>query len=95
MMTQLSDGVPRIEYALASATVLADIATRSGDHVGLLIFDDAVRVWVPPAKGGAAFRRVRDAMIPVETTANASYGWRAAPVLAAFLLAILLSFVVA
>ena len=65
MMTQLSAGVPRFEHALASATVLADIATRSGDNVGLLVFDDETRAYVPPAKGSLALQRIRDAMIPV------------------------------
>lgn len=68
MMTQLSDGVPRFEHALAAATVLADVATRSGDHVGLVVFDDAVRAFVPPAKGAFALRSMREAMVPLRAT---------------------------
>ena len=36
MMTQLVGDTSRFEYALAAATVLADVATRSGDHVALM-----------------------------------------------------------
>jgi uncharacterized protein (DUF58 family) len=68
MMTQLSDRVPRFEHALAAATVLADVATRSGDHVGLLVFDDMVRAFVPPAKGAFALRSMREAMVPLRAT---------------------------
>ncbi len=66
MMTQLSDGVSRFEHALAAAMVLADVATRSGDHVGLLVFNDALRAFVPPAKGMLALHRIRDALVPLE-----------------------------
>jgi uncharacterized protein (DUF58 family) len=68
MMTQLSDGVARFEHALGAATVLADVATRSGDHVGLLVFNDQVRAFVPPARGSLALGRIRDAMVPLEAT---------------------------
>jgi uncharacterized protein (DUF58 family) len=68
LMTQLSGEVSRFEHALASATVLADVATRSGDHVALLVFNDEVRAFVPAAKGALALRRVREAMVPL--TAN-------------------------
>lgn len=65
IMTQLSDGVPRFEHALASAIVLADVATRSGDHVSLLVFNDEVRAFVPAAKGGLAVRRIREVVLPL------------------------------
>ena len=65
MMTQLVGDTSRFEYALASATVLADVATRSGDHVALLVFNDEVRAFVPPAKGALALRRIREAMMPL------------------------------
>jgi uncharacterized protein (DUF58 family) len=70
MMTQLSDGVARFEHALAAATVLADVAIRSGDLVGLLAFNDEVRAFVPPARGGFTLARIRDAMVPLEATVS-------------------------
>ena len=66
LMTQLvAGGTARFEYALQSALVLADIAAGAGDNVGLLVFDDAIRAWVAPARGHAAVRAIRDALIPV------------------------------
>jgi uncharacterized protein (DUF58 family) len=64
MMTQLSDGVPRFEYALSSATLLADLAVQSRDNVGLLLFDDEVRAFVPASRGRQALERIRRALIP-------------------------------
>jgi uncharacterized protein (DUF58 family) len=68
LMTQLAGELPRFEYALSSALVLADVAAGSGDHVGLLAFDDQVRAWVTPARGAEALRAVRAALIPLRAT---------------------------
>lgn len=65
MMTQLEEGVPRFEYALSSAMLLADVATQSRDLVGAMAFDDAVRAWVPPTRGRDALERLRRALIPL------------------------------
>jgi uncharacterized protein (DUF58 family) len=65
MMTQLVGSASRFEYALTSATVLADVATRSGDHASLIVFNDEVRAFVPPAKGALALRRIRAALLPL------------------------------
>lgn len=64
MMTQLSDGVPRFEYALSSAMLLADVAAQSRDNVGLLLFDDEIRAFVPPSRGKQVLERIRQALIP-------------------------------
>jgi uncharacterized protein (DUF58 family) len=64
MMTQLSEGVPRFEYALSSAMLLADVAAQSRDNVGLLLFDDEVRAFVPATRGKQALERIRRALIP-------------------------------
>lgn len=55
----------RFDAALDAALVLADVASRAGDRVGLLVFDDAVRAWVPPLAGGGTVRRLRDALVGV------------------------------
>ncbi|MDQ6828233.1 MAG: DUF58 domain-containing protein [Gemmatimonadota bacterium] len=68
MMTQLDEGLPRFEYALSSALVLTDIAVQSGDQVGLIIFDDEIRAFVPATKGAAALTRIRAALIPARPT---------------------------
>ena len=66
MMTQIAGEHPRLEYALASALMLADVAAAGNDRIGVIAFDDDVRKWVPPARGPAAVRAVRDALIPLE-----------------------------
>jgi uncharacterized protein (DUF58 family) len=68
LMTQLAGTLPRFEYALSSALVLANVVTRAGDHAGLLVFDDEVRSYIPPTRGAAALRLIRDALVPVQPT---------------------------
>jgi len=73
MMTQLAghaggNAVSRFEYALSAALVLADVAAHSGDAVGLLLFDDEVRAFVPPTRGRAALRAMREVLIPAQAT---------------------------
>lgn len=68
MMTQLAGPLSRFEHALSSATLLADVATQSGDHVGAIVFDDQVRAFVPAARGRPALQRMRDAFVPVKAT---------------------------
>jgi uncharacterized protein (DUF58 family) len=68
LMTQLAGALPRFEYALSSALILANVAVQSGDSVGLLLFDDQIRAYVPPGRGPAAIRAVRDALIPAQAT---------------------------
>jgi uncharacterized protein (DUF58 family) len=67
LMTQLvGPARSRFDAALDSALVLADVAARGGDRVGLLVFDEVVRAWVPPAQGAGAVARVRAALVPVQ-----------------------------
>ncbi len=68
LMTQLSGTFSRFEHALASATVLADVAVHSRDQVGLIVFDDRIRVFVPPMRGAAALTSIREALVGVQPT---------------------------
>lgn len=69
MMTQLAgDGQSRFEHALGAALVLADVAVHSGDQVGLLLFDDELRAWLPPTRGAPALTRLREALVPARAT---------------------------
>jgi uncharacterized protein (DUF58 family) len=68
MMTQLAGSLPRFEYALSSALVLADVALHSGDRVGLVLFDDTVRTFVPPLRGAPALHAIRQALIPARAS---------------------------
>jgi uncharacterized protein (DUF58 family) len=67
-MTQLAGEFSRFEHALSAALVLTDVASTSGDRVGLLVFDDDIRAFVPAQRGASALRAVRNALIPVQAT---------------------------
>ena len=67
-MTQLAGPFTRFEHALSAALVLTDVAANSGDRVGVLVFDDDVRAFVPAQRGRAALRAVRSALVPVQAT---------------------------
>lgn len=58
LMTAESDGIARFDHALNATLMLAHVATRGGDRVGLVGFDESVRAFVPLASGGQASRRL-------------------------------------
>jgi len=66
MITQMVGDIPRFEYALSSAIVLASVAANGEDRVGLMVFDEAPRAYVPPAKGTQSLMAIREALIPVQ-----------------------------
>lgn len=59
LMTQVAGDRSRFEHAINACLVLADVAMQGKDKVGLLVFDDQVRGWVPPSSGAAAMRAIR------------------------------------
>jgi len=62
LMTQMAGDRSRFEYAINSCLVLADVALQGRDKVGLLVFDDQIRGWVPPSTGMAAMRAIRSTL---------------------------------
>ena len=62
LMTQIAGDRSRFEYAINACLVLADVALQGRDKIGLLVFDDAIRAWVPPSSGIAALRAIRAAL---------------------------------
>ena len=46
-----ADGVVKLDRALDALLMLAQAAALAGDQIGLLAYDDKVRLWVPPSKG--------------------------------------------
>jgi uncharacterized protein (DUF58 family) len=62
LMTQMAGDRARFEYAINSCLVLADVVVQGRDKVGLLVFDDIIRGWVPPATGTAAIRSIRNTL---------------------------------
>jgi uncharacterized protein (DUF58 family) len=67
-MTQLAGRYSRFEHVLSAALVLTDVAAVSGDLVGMMAFDDAVRAYVPPQRSAAALRGVRTALTSLTAT---------------------------
>jgi uncharacterized protein (DUF58 family) len=67
-MTQMAGEFARIEHVLSAALLLTDVAAVSGDQVGVLAFDDAVRAFVPPQRGRAALGAVREALSGIDAS---------------------------
>lgn len=61
-----ADGLTLLDCALNAALLTADVALRTGDKAGLVVFDDAPRLFIPPAGGPAAGRRLTRALHAVE-----------------------------
>lgn len=51
LMTVQSQGLPLFDHALNAALLLAHVATRGGDRVGLLAFSDRIRASLAPTGG--------------------------------------------
>ncbi len=62
LMTQLAGDRTRFEYAINACLVLADVALQGRDKIGLLVFDDQIRGWVPPSTGMSAMRAIRSTL---------------------------------
>lgn len=56
----------RLDTAVEAALALSFAAQRNGDQVGLLLFDDEVRFYLPPRRGPAHFRRLVEALARTE-----------------------------
>jgi uncharacterized protein (DUF58 family) len=65
-MTQLAGAYSRLDHVLSAALVLSDVAATSGDRVGLIAFDDAIRAVVSPQRGRTALRSLRTAISGLE-----------------------------
>ena len=65
-LTAESDGTARLEKVLEAALALAQSAIEQDDNVGLMVFDDQVRHYVPPRRGRAALRGILNALAAVQ-----------------------------
>jgi uncharacterized protein (DUF58 family) len=80
LMTAESQGLSQLDHALNAVLMLSHVATRAGDQVGLLAFDQRVRAYLPPQGGRRAAQRVVAASYDihaemVETDFEAAYGF--------------------
>ena len=56
----------KLDHAIQAALLLAHVALRQGDRVGLVVFSSEVRLFVPPGRGPGQYRRLLEALFPVE-----------------------------
>jgi uncharacterized protein (DUF58 family) len=61
LMTAETDGLAQMDHALNTVLMLAHVAARAGDQIGLLAFDAKVRSYLPPAGGRKSAQRVAQA----------------------------------
>jgi len=68
MMSAEVEGLSKLDHAVNAALMLAYVALRRDDAVGLIVFADTVRAVVPPRKGKEHLQRLLDALYNVQPT---------------------------
>jgi uncharacterized protein (DUF58 family) len=58
LMTAETGGLTHFDHALNATLMMAHVATRSGDQIGLISFDREVRAYLPPTGGARATQRL-------------------------------------
>jgi uncharacterized protein (DUF58 family) len=66
MMAGRVAGVPRLDHAMDAVMMLTAVASRLGDKVGLVAFDQVVRAVVSPRAGRDQLGRVTEAIYALE-----------------------------
>lgn len=61
-------GLRKVDHALAALSKLAAASLMRGDLVGLMVFDQAVRVLIPPRASGGQLARIIRASLQVKPT---------------------------
>jgi uncharacterized protein (DUF58 family) len=65
MATRLGE-ITKLDHAINAALLLAYVALRQGDRVGLVVFSDIVKTFVPPGRGPGHYRKLLEALYGVE-----------------------------
>lgn len=66
MMATRLGGLSKLDHAINAALLLAYVALREGDRVGLIVFADSVQHFVPPGRGPGQYRKLLDALYRIE-----------------------------
>lgn len=74
------DGVRKLDHVLDSLLMLTQAAARAGDNVGLLVYSDVVRRYIPPRKGrnqvGMIIEAIHDLIAePTESDSIAAFSY--------------------
>lgn len=59
-------GWTKLDHALDAGLQIAAVALQEGDRVGVLAYDDKVRVYVPPGKRANQLERVKEAVFALQ-----------------------------
>lgn len=62
MMAGRLGRMTRLDYVINAAVLLAHVALKGGDRVGLMIVSDQLHTYIPPGKGEAHFGRILEAL---------------------------------
>jgi uncharacterized protein (DUF58 family) len=65
MMGTRLGGLTKLDHAINAALLLAYVALRQGDRVGLVVFSDVVRGFVAPGRGPGQYRKLLEALYGV------------------------------
>jgi uncharacterized protein (DUF58 family) len=58
--------ITKLDHAINAALLLAYVALRKGDKVGLVVFADSIRTFVPPGRGRGQYRRILESLFAVQ-----------------------------
>ncbi|MEM9369254.1 MAG: DUF58 domain-containing protein [Planctomycetota bacterium] len=61
MMTNTRDGLSLFDHALNACLMMAFVALKQGDAVGMICFSDKVHAYIPPRGGGSHMNRLLQA----------------------------------
>ncbi|MCL2223719.1 MAG: DUF58 domain-containing protein [Defluviitaleaceae bacterium] len=74
-MSYTTGGYKKLDHAINAALILADIVNQSGDKVGLMVFDSAVRSHIAPSQGAAHRNHLMETLYHVsDNRQTADYG---------------------
>jgi uncharacterized protein (DUF58 family) len=59
LMAEPLAGIPKLDHAINASLLLAYVALKTGDRVGLFAFDERVRLYAEPQGGVASFARLQ------------------------------------
>ncbi|NLD49644.1 MAG: DUF58 domain-containing protein [Clostridiaceae bacterium] len=66
VMNSEIDFIKKLDYAINSSFLLADIAIKKGDNVGVMVFDSSVKRYIKPGKGVGQFQLIAENLYNVE-----------------------------
>jgi uncharacterized protein (DUF58 family) len=65
LMSTPAGALDKLDHAVNAALLLAYVAIKLGDRVGLLVFADTVRQYIPPGRGQPQFHLILDSLYKV------------------------------